>query len=109
MTASEKITELLKYLNINAKSFADRLGYERPQIIYDIQKGKTKRISPDLADKITSVFTQINRSWLLADEGEMLKQGSSNVRPLGLAYAAYEGDEGVAMVDYVRQRQQPLS
>lgn len=73
MTASEKIGELLKYLNINAKSFAERLGYERPQIIYDIQKGKTKRISAELTDKIVSVYPEVNRSWLLADEGNMLR------------------------------------
>lgn len=74
MTASEKIYSILNHLNINAKSFAERLGYDRPQIIYDIQKGKTKRISSDLAIKIISVFPDINRSWLLADEGEMLKK-----------------------------------
>lgn len=71
MNPSEKIEAILKHLDLNAKAFADALGYERPQIIYDIQKGKTKRISPELADKITSVFSEISRSWLLADEGDM--------------------------------------
>lgn len=79
MTSSEKIGEMLKCLNINAKLFAERLGYERPQIIYDIQKGKTKRISVDLANKIVSVFPQINRSWLLADDGEMLRDKSAGI------------------------------
>ena len=73
MTASEKIGELLKYLGLNAKTFAERLGYERPQVIYDILKGKTKRVSSELAHKIISVFPDVNRSWLLADEGVMLK------------------------------------
>lgn len=72
MKADKKIEEMLEYLNINAKAFSEKLGYERPQIIYDIQKGKTKRISEDLAVKITSVFPMIRKSWLLADEGEML-------------------------------------
>lgn len=76
MDASEKIRKLLEYLEINAKVLSERLGYERPQIIYDIQKGKTKRISEDLAYKITSVFSEISKSWLLADEGEMLKVGT---------------------------------
>ncbi len=78
MTAAEKIEKMLIYLSINAKVFSEKLGYERPQIIYDIQKGKTKRISAELADKIVSVFTEINKSWLLADEGEMLKDASNN-------------------------------
>ena len=72
MKADKKIEEMLAYLNINAKAFSEKLGYERPQIIYDIQKGKTKRISEDLAIKITSVFPIIRKSWLLADEGEMI-------------------------------------
>lgn len=72
MKADKKIEELLAYLNINAKAFSEKLGYERPQIIYDILKGKTKRISEDLAIKITSVFPMIRKSWLLADEGSMI-------------------------------------
>lgn len=78
MTAAEKINLILNHLNINAKAFAESLGYERPQIIYDIQKGKTKRISSELADKIVSVFYDINKSWLLADEGEMLRKEFRN-------------------------------
>ena len=73
MTAQEKIEQLLIYLNINAKAFSEELGYMRPQIIYDIQKGKTKRISEELASKILTVFPNISKSWLLADEGDMLK------------------------------------
>lgn len=75
MTAQEKIEELLRHLGINAKVFSESLGYYRPQIIYDIQKGKTKRISEELANKIVSAFPEISRSWLLADEGDMLKGG----------------------------------
>ena len=85
MNAAQKIDAILNHLHISAKSFADKLGYERPQIIYDIQKGKTKRISPELANKIISVFPEINRSWLLADDGEMLRanqvQGNDKSSP----------------------------
>lgn len=79
MSADKKIEALLEYLKLNAKAFSERLGYERPQIIYDIQKGKTKRISDDLANKITSVFPQVSKSWLLADEGDMINIGVTQV------------------------------
>lgn len=72
MNSQEKIEKLLNYLEINSKEFSERLGYDRPQIIYDIQKGKTKRISETLANKIISVFPNIRKAWLLADDGEML-------------------------------------
>lgn len=73
MEANKKIELILEYLKINPKVFSERLGYDRPQIIYDIQKGKTKRISEDLAFKISSVFPEIDRIWLLTGEGEMIK------------------------------------
>lgn len=73
MTGAQIIDELLIYLNLNAKQLSDSIGYERPQIIYDIKKGKTKRISNELADKIISVYPEISLSWLLSGEGEMLR------------------------------------
>lgn len=79
MNADKKIDEMLAYLNINAKAFSERLGYARPQIIYDIQKGKTKRISDELANKIVSAFPAIRKSWLLADDGDMISSGVTQV------------------------------
>lgn len=72
MNAQEIIKEILLRFNINAKVLSERLGYDRPQVIYDIQKGKTRGISGTLASKIISVFPQISKSWLLTGEGEML-------------------------------------
>lgn len=43
----------------------------------------------------------ISRAFLLSGEGEMLKGDSSNVRALGRVYTVHEGDEGVAVVDYI--------
>lgn len=74
LKASEIIDTLLKTLQLNAKSFSDRIGLERPQAIYDIQKGKTKNISSSMANKIISVYPQFNMSWLLTGEGSMLKE-----------------------------------
>lgn len=79
MSADKKIEAILEYLKLNAKVFSEKLGYERPQIIYDIQKGKTKRISEELANKIVSVFPAISKAWLLADEGDMINIGVTQV------------------------------
>lgn len=75
MNASEIIDKILKDNNLNAKSFSERLGLERPQAIYDIQKGKTKSISTQMADKITSVFPEISKAWLLTGEAPPAKDG----------------------------------
>lgn len=78
---SDIINKLLIYSELNAKSFSEKIGLERPQAIYDILKGKTKSISLAMQDKILSVFPELNRTWLLTGEGEMLKgesQGSGD-------------------------------
>lgn len=72
MTASEKLNKILFYLNINAKVLSENLGYKRPQVMYDIQTGKTKNLSSEFINKLTSVYPVFNRLWLLTDEGEML-------------------------------------
>ena len=69
------IAKLLTYSKLNAKQFAERIGLDRPQAIYDIIKGKTKSISPSMANKILSVFPEIDRGWLLTGEGDMLRGG----------------------------------
>lgn len=108
MSAQDKIAQILIHLNINAKTFSEKLGYERPQIIYDIQKGKTKRISDDLAFKIASVFPEINKSWLLADEGEMLKQtdikGNNNIVQTGIVHGNNTQGNNITLTESDKER-----
>ncbi len=74
MKASEIIQQIIDNEGFNAKVFSEKLGFERPQVIYDVLKNKTKAISDNLANKIISVFPQYSKSWLLTGEGEMLKK-----------------------------------
>lgn len=73
----EIIIKLLDYSKLNVKQFSEKLGMKRGQAIYDIMSGKTRRISEKLANQIISEFPEINRSWLLTGEGEMLKDTSA--------------------------------
>lgn len=73
----EVIIKLLDYSKLNVKQFSEKLGMKRGQAIYDIMSGKTRRISEKLANQIISEFPEINRSWLLTGEGEMLKNTSA--------------------------------
>lgn len=72
MNTQEIIKKLLIYSGLNASQFAKMVGAKTNQAIYDMQKGRTKTISPAMADKITSCFPNVNRMWLLTGEGEML-------------------------------------
>ena len=68
MNAAQRLEAILNYYGINAKSLSEKCGYGRPQGIYDVQNGKTKEISTTMANKILSVFPELNRVWLLTGE-----------------------------------------
>lgn len=108
MTPSEKITSVLNYLKINPKTFSEALGYQRPQIIYDLQKNKTKRISEDLANKIVSVYPEFRLSWLLANEGTMLRDRETESAPAGQT-PAENPDTVAGMIELQKGYQQMLA
>lgn len=71
--AIKVFNELLKELRMNPKQLSDSLGKERPQWAYDIlNENKNVGISKNAAKLICSKYPQINESWLLTGEGEML-------------------------------------
>lgn len=76
MDAKDRIMQIANYYGLNAKTLSERIGLDRPQAIYDIINGKTKNITEKMAVKIISAFSEINKSWLISGEGEMI--GSSN-------------------------------
>ncbi len=67
--------------------FARFIGIDRGESLYHIRRGNYG-ISPDLADRITQRFEEVDRTWLLSGVGEMLK--SSPDKPSKLPY--YKGD-----------------
>lgn len=76
VTAKERIEAILTYGGFrNVSAFAGVLGLSGAQKIYDIQSGKVKSISPDLADKIFLAFPELNQEWVLSGRGEMLRGG----------------------------------
>ena len=74
---SEIISSILDREGLKAATFAKSVGVV-PTQIYDLQKGKIKKISEEIADKIISVYPHYNKFWLLTGEGDML---TSDVPP----------------------------
>ena len=54
------------------KALAKDLGLTTPQMLYDIKSGKVAGFSTRLANKILLVYPEVNQTWLLTGEGEML-------------------------------------
>lgn len=96
---SEVISAILENEQINANQFAESIGLQRTQPIYDILNGKVKRVSANYANKILKVYPHYNFSWLTTNEGPMLKETKpkwDEVTPVP------EGD--YMMVEYVDLR-----
>lgn len=84
MTGQEIINKVLEELNLKAPTFAENIGVKY-QRIFDLQKGKVKKISSSLANAIISKYGQFNLTWLLTGEGEMLNtpnQPSDEASPI---------------------------
>lgn len=72
----EIMEEILSYVELNPKQFAESLGFDRPQAIYDIMNPQKKvGISKNMAEKICSKYTRINKMYLLTGEGQLLNVG----------------------------------
>lgn len=71
MNAAERIQALIDNMGLNAKIFSEQCGYDRPQVIYDLLKGRTRNISASMCDKIMRAVPNLNRTWLLTGDGEM--------------------------------------
>lgn len=74
MTGEEIINKILEELNMKAPTFAEQIGvlYQR---IFDVQRGKTKKISSQLANSIIKAYPQFSLTWLLTGEGNMINSG----------------------------------
>lgn len=75
MTTKEIIHSILEHEDISASSFAKNIGIH-PTQIYDLQSGKTKKISALVGNKIISLYPKYNLSWLLTGEGDMLQSSA---------------------------------
>ena len=73
--------EIISYLKLNPKQFAESLGFDRPQAIYDVlNPSKKVGISKNMAEKINSKYPYINKAYLLTGEGNMIiKENKGNV------------------------------
>ena len=83
----ERIEQLIKYLNMSANAFAASIGMVRSENIYHIKRGNFG-ISYDLAERIVSVYPEVNPTWLLSGVGDMLL----NAKHQRCSVPFYEGD-----------------
>lgn len=94
---SARVMKVIDYLGETPNSFATKLGYQRAQTIYDIQKMKSAP-SFDFFQRFSNAgySVSISLDWLLTGNGEMLlKQETIQSMPQqdGFIYKMYQEKE----------------
>jgi len=72
MILSERIAAVVEYSKLSIPKFAEYVGFKTPQTVRELIKGNTKTLSDSVQYRITSVYPEINRQWLMSGDGEML-------------------------------------
>jgi hypothetical protein len=76
-TINDRIGELITALKKNHKTFAESIG-KSPTVIYNTVNGRNKP-SFDVLESICEVYPQVNTTWLLKGEGEMMVTESKQI------------------------------
>lgn len=87
--AAQRLRETIDYAKKTPTAFAMWIGFSQPGIVAVLQ-GRNKRISSELAEKITTVMLDLNPEWLLWGRGAMLRTQNLQKK--------YEGAEDVVRV-----------
>lgn len=87
-TIKERVLQMLEYKGVIKESFFDKLG-----ISYGNFKGKSKKtaLSSNVLADITTTFPDVNPTWLLTGQGEMLVGGNTNT-VIGNNNGSIQGD-----------------
>ena len=105
------VDKILEKYQISGRKFAEKVGMTASQIS-DYRKGKLKRISPDIADRIIKEYPELSRVWLLTGEGAMLKsvrvEGSGNATVNGDHSTATIGVDGSRLLDQLDRKDEQI-
>lgn len=90
---SERLKNIIDYLNVTPNTFGQILGYNRSQTIYDLINNKCKP-SYDFVKKLmdSEISDTISVDWLITGRGEMLRSD------LPVAHRATEPGAGIPLI-----------
>lgn len=76
MDSKDILTGILSELRQSTRELSDNLGYSLTKL-YDVQRGKTKRLSDELVGLILEKYPRFSKVWLMTGEGNMLKSAEN--------------------------------
>lgn len=71
------LARVLAHIGIKSPTLANNVGVEYKRV-QNVETGKTKKVSGDLASKIVTRYPEFSLDWLLTGEGPMLKEEKVN-------------------------------
>lgn len=74
MDIKDRFALMIRSMGLNYSSFASRIG-SNPQTVKNIAEGRNKP-SYDIIASVGKTFVEINLTWLIIGEGEMLLEGT---------------------------------
>ncbi len=77
MVLKDKINTIIVEQKISGVQFAEKIGIQK-SAVYNILKGKTKKLNPETAKKIITIFSEYSYSWLMQDEAVKAKAFPKN-------------------------------
>jgi len=76
----QRLEQMMWELRYNQRQFAKAIGVT-PSAINNLVVGKTKTPSSDLLNGIAKAFPQVNPTWILTGEGNMLRNTTVEAAP----------------------------
>ena len=73
------LARVLAHIGIKSPTLANNVGVEYKRV-QNVETGKTKKVSGDLASKIVTRYPEFSLDWLLTGEGPMLKEEKEKER-----------------------------
>lgn len=73
MTLKDKIDTILINEKLNGVQLAAQIGIQK-SAVYNIIKGKTKKLNADTAEKITKAYPKYTYKWLMSDASTGVKK-----------------------------------
>lgn len=77
MVLKDKINTIIVEQKISGVQFAEKIGIQK-SAVYNILKGKTKKLNPETAKKIISVFSEYDYGWLMQEESVEADKSKAN-------------------------------
>lgn len=71
MKLQDRLSDVLNYTGLNRSALAQKIGVKAYKL-QDISRGQTVRMPSDVLDGLSREFPNLNPTWLLTGEGEML-------------------------------------